>query len=134
MTLNAPVSCQAMLPALVQDGADASTEGTSAKWNMGNGYHNRTWFWEIVALHPQVGARKRGSAVFFCIAQTTVEAVQMSVHNDAALEGMRHAENAVPALHGEKPERPHDIGTERRKWSVGNITADPGQRNMTPLP
>lgn len=123
-----------MLPALVQDGADASTEGTSAKWNMGNGYHNRTWFWEIVALHPQVGARKRGSAVFFCIAQTTVEAVQMSVHNDAALEGMRHAENAVPALHGEKPERPHDIGTERRKWSVGNITADPGQRNMTPLP
>lgn len=30
------VSCQAILPALVQDGADASTERTSAKWNMGN--------------------------------------------------------------------------------------------------
>ena len=133
MNLNAPVSCQAMLPALVQDGADASTEGTSAKWNMGNGYHNRTWFWEIVALHPQVGARKRGSAVFFCIAQTTVEAVQMSVHNGAALEGMRHAENAVPALHGEKTEWPHDIGTERRKRSVHDLTADAGQLNMAAL-
>lgn len=58
----------------------------------------------------------------------------MSIHYDAALEGMCHAENAVPTLHGEKPEWPHDIGTEWRKWSVVNLAADSRQRNMTPLP
>ena len=36
LNLNAPISCQTILPALIQDGADASAEGTSAKWNMGN--------------------------------------------------------------------------------------------------
>ena len=70
----------------------------------------------------------------FRIAQATVETVQMSIHSDAALEGVRHAENAVSALHGKKPEWPHDIGTKRRKWSVCNLTADAGQLNMAPLP
>ncbi len=82
---------------------------------MGNGDHNRTWFWKIVALQPHVGAWKRGAAILFYIAQATVEAMHVSIHYDAALEGMRHAENAMPALHGEKPEWSHDIGTERRK-------------------
>ena len=34
--LNASVSCHTILPAPVQDGADAPAEGTSAKWNMGD--------------------------------------------------------------------------------------------------
>lgn len=36
LNLDASVGCQTILPALVQDGADASAEGTSAKWNMGD--------------------------------------------------------------------------------------------------
>ena len=36
LNFDAPVRCQAILPALVQNGADASAEGASAKWNMGN--------------------------------------------------------------------------------------------------
>ena len=54
-------------------------------------------------------------------------------HSDAALECVGHAENAVPALHGEKTEWPHDIGTERRKRSVHDLTADAGQLNMAAL-
>ncbi len=59
--------------------------------------------------------------------------MHISIHSDAALECMRHAENAVPALHGEKTEWPHDIGTERRKRSVHDLTADAGQLNMAAL-
>ena len=131
LDLNASVSCQAVLPALVQDGAYASAESASTKRDMGNRDHNRTRFRKIVALHPQVGARKRSAAVFFCIAQPTVKAVQTSIHHDSAFESMRHAEDSVPALHGEKTKRPHNVGTERRKWSIGNLTADTGQLNMT---
>lgn len=88
-------------------------EGTSAKGDMGDRDHDRTCAREIVALHPQVGAGKRGSAVLLYIAETTFEAMHISIHSDAALECVGHAENAVPALHGEKTEWPHDIGTER---------------------
>lgn len=105
-------------------------EGTSAKGDMGDRDHDRTCAREIVALHPQVGAGKRGSAVLLYIAETTFEAMHISIHSDAALECVGHAENAVPALHGEKTEWPHDIGTERRKRSVHDLTADAGQLNM----
>ena len=33
---DASVGCQAIFSALIQNGADASAEGTSAKWNVGN--------------------------------------------------------------------------------------------------
>ena len=134
LNFDASVGCQTILPALVHDRADASAEGTSAKGDMGDRDHDRTCAREIVALHPQVGAGKRGSAVLLYIAETTFEAMHISIHSDAALECVGHAENAVPALHGEKTEWPHDIGTEWRKWSVVNLAADSRQRNMTPLP
>ena len=133
LNFDAFVGCQTILPALVHDRADASAEGTSAKGDMGDRDHDRTCAREIVALHPQVGAGKRGSAVLLYIAETTFEAMHISIHSDAALECVGHAENAVPALHGEKTEWPHDIGTERRKRSVHDLTADAGQLNMAAL-
>ena len=134
LNFDAFVGCQTILPALVHDRADASAEGTSAKGDMGDRDHDRTCAREIVALHPQVGAGKRGSAVLLYIAETTFEAMHISIHSDAALECVGHAENAVPALHGEKTEWPHDIGTERRKRSVHDLTADAGQLNVAALP
>ena len=74
LNFDASVGCQTILPALVHDRADASAEGTSAKGDMGDRDHDRTCAREIVALHPQVGAGKRGSAVLLYIAETTFEA------------------------------------------------------------
>ena len=132
--LNALVSCQTILPALIQDRADTSPEGASEKWNVGDRDHKGARFWKVVALQPQVGAWKRGSAVLFCIAQTAVKAVRASIQYKGALKGMRHTENAVPALHGEEAERPHDIGAERRKGAISNFAADAGQLNVAALP
>ena len=100
---------------------------------MGDGDHDRTKYWEIVALHPQVRAGEGGSAVFFNIAPTTVEVVQTPVYCEIALEVMGHAEYTVPTLHREKTKWPHDVGTERCKWSVDNFAVDTGQLNMTAL-
>ena len=46
--LDAPISGQTILPALIQNGADASAEGKSAKGNMGDGEHDGTGFWKSV--------------------------------------------------------------------------------------
>ena len=82
--LNALVSCQTILPALIQDRADTSPEGASEKWNVGDRDHKGARFWKVVALQPQVGAWKRGSAVLFCIAQTAVKAVRASIQYKGA--------------------------------------------------
>ena len=127
---NTPVGCQTVLFSPVQDGADASAESAPAKRNVGDRDHDGARLRKIVALHPQIGAGEGGAAVLFDIPLPAAEAVQMPVHSDAAPEGVRHAEHAVPALHGKKPERAHDVGGKRRKRPVGNVAADAGQIYM----
>ena len=66
-----------------------------------------------------------------------IEAVQMSIYYDAALEAMGHTghtENSVSAFHWEKSKWSHNIGTKERKWTIGNLAADSRQLNMAALP
>ena len=63
-----------------------------------------------------------------------IEAVQMSIYYDAALEAMGHTENSVSAFHWEKSKWSHNIGTKKRKWTIGNLAADSRQLNMAALP
>ena len=121
------VGCQAVFLAPVDNGADASAERAGEKGDMGNREHDGAGPGKIVALHPEIGAGERGAAVLFRIPHTAVKAVQLPVYGDAAPKGMAHAENAVPALHGEKAEWPHDIPRKGRKGPIVDFAAYPGQ-------
>ena len=54
-----------------------------------------------------------------------------AVYNQAAAEGMRHADHTVAAFHGQIAERPHDITPQRRQLPVNDLAPNAGQVDPT---
>ena len=122
---HAVVGGKAVFAAPVDKRADTAGKVHSAERDLRNGDHDGAGLRKVAALQPEVGPGKGRSAVFFQIPSPAVKVVRDPVDVQAAREGVRHAEDAVAAFHGEKAEGAHDVGAQRREGAVGDLTPDP---------
>ena len=106
-----PVGCQAVFPSPVDNRADAARKAPQGQGDSGHRQHQASALRARPrALGPQVGAGKGPPPVRLHISRAAREVQPLSVEDQASLQGMPHAEDAVGALHPrEKPKGPHDI-------------------------
>ncbi len=136
LDLRSPVSRQPVLHAVEPDHADTAPKPRPGKGDLRRGRHDGAVSGEMVALHPGVAFGKGTPGIPFDIAFSAGKVELLSVQADFSRHVVVHADDLMPALHGQKPKGPHDAPANRRKPAVteparefqipaGNGKADP---------
>ena len=128
----APISCQAVFPAAVKDGADTAGEASHGQGNRRDRKHQATTFRLVpYALGPEVLAGKGTAPVRLDISGPVGKIQGLAVQLQRSAQRVPHADNAVGALHPrEKPERPHDVGLKGGKRAIAQSAPE---RKTVPL-
>ena len=113
----APVGCQAVFPATVQNRADTASETAHRQGDRRNCKHQTAGLRLTPdALRPKVPAGKGATPVCFDVSDPVGEIQTLAVQFQRSTQGMPHADDAVGALHScEKSKRPHDVRPQSGK-------------------
>ena len=120
VNFGAPVGCQAVFPATVQNRADTAGEAAHRQGDRRNCKHQTAALRAVPnALRPEVFAGKRAALICFDVSDPVGEVQTLAVQLQRSTQGMPHADDAVGALHScEKSKRPHNVRPQSGKRTV----------------
>lgn len=99
----APVSCQAVFPAAVKDGADTAGEASHRQGNCRDCQHQAAGLCPVpCALSPEVPAGKRTAPVRLDVSDPVGKIQGLAVQLQQSAQGVPHADDTVGALHPRK--------------------------------
>lgn len=112
---------KAVLPAKIPYKADAAPKSQARKGYFCNGNHNGAVLIKIPGMGPDVTLGKRPAPVPFYITVSVVKIDKGIVKKELSLQRMAHADDTVPAFHGEETKRPHNIVGQRPKLYIAQL-------------
>ena len=126
VNFGAPVGGQAVFPAAVQYGADATGKAARRQGNRRNGEHQTAALRSGPnALCPEVFGGKRAAPVCFNVSNPVGEVQTLTVQFQRSTQGMTHTDDAVGALHScEKSKRSHNVRPQSGKRTVAQRAAE----------